>query len=144
MDQAAFDQIWGCVTEFKPKAAATKQRCIYAQHFGSWTEVLYQEEAQAPTLMGIHQKMLMLTLKYFEWRAVVPKAHRDHISERRHICIFSIFERMFHQLKVLELSLNPPLLLPPPPPPSPIHVEKNYLLTSFPLGEVEEEEDGDE
>lgn len=143
MDQAAFDQIWGCFTEFTAKAAAeTRQRCIYAQHFESWATALYQDEVTAPTLMGINQKILLLTKKYFEWRAVVPKAHRNHIGERSHTCIFSVFEQVFHQLKVLELSLNPPLLLPaPPPPPAPIQITKRYELTNFPIGEVVEDEE---
>ncbi len=72
--------------------------------------------------MGINQRMLLLTKQYFEWRTVVPKSHKDRIGERSHVCIFHIFERSYHRLKVLELSLNPALLYLPSPPSAPVQV----------------------
>lgn len=142
MDLEAFEALWRQQQGFQFGQAAEKEaRCIYAQHFGTWADALYQEEVPAPTHVGINQKMLLLTKRYFEWRAAVPKAHRDRISERSHICIFPIFERTFHRLKVLELSLTPPMLfLPPPPPAPPAKVTKVYQFDSFPIGEVETDE----
>ena len=148
MDQEAFDDLWQQQQEFQFALPAGKEeRCIYAQHFAAWAETLYQEEVQAPTHIGINQKMLLLTKKYFEWRAAVPKAHRDRISERGHVCLFPIFERTFHRLKVLELSLAPEMLfLPAPSPPPPTKVTKVYKIDkfSFPIGEVEEDDEGEE
>ncbi len=141
MDQETFDNYWRQQQEFQfTKPQVKEDHCIYAQHFAAWADALYQEETQAPTHIGINQKMLLLMKKYFEWRAVVPKAHRDRVGERSHVCIFHIFERMFNRLKVLELSLAPPMLfLPPPPQLPPMQVTKVYKLDHFPIGEVEEE-----
>ena len=121
MDEEAFDEIWQRYTtgEFTP-APEEEKSCSYARHFGRWAEGPYQEEARSPTHIGINQKMLLLTKKYFEGRAAVPKRHRDRVGERSHVCIFHIFERFYQRYMVLELSLTPPMLfLPPPPPPPP-------------------------
>jgi len=145
MDPQVFDHLWQQQREFQfAMPGGNDERCIYAQHFATWADTLYQEEVSGPTHIGINQKMLLLTKRFFEWRASVPKAHRDRISGRGHICIFHIFERTFHRLRVLELSLTPPMLfLPPPPPPPPAQVTKVYKFDSFPIGEVEDDEDDD-
>lgn len=115
MNEAYFDKVWREVTEEDfTLAEEEEQGCIHARHFGSWADSLCQDEMAAPSHIGINQKMLLLTKKYFEWRAVVPKAHRDRVGERSHICIFHVFERAYHQLMVLELSLTPPMLFLPP------------------------------
>jgi hypothetical protein len=133
MDPKAFDQLWRQLQAVKFQMTEPQEElCSYAQHFAAWADALYQEEVNQPTLVGINQKMLLLLKRYFEWRAAVPKAHRDRMSERSHVCIFSIFERSFHRFKVLELSLAPPMLfLPPPaaPPPPP-------ELAAITLGEI--------
>lgn len=143
MDEESFDRLWRQYTDVEVVLPREKEdQCIYAKHFALWADAMYQEEAKSPTLVGINQKMLLLTKKYFEWRAVVPKAHRDRVGERSHICIFHIFERTFHGLKVLELALSPPMLfLPPnsvPPPPLPTPVV--HTVAGITLGEVLGEE----
>ena len=137
MDEQAFDRLWHDATEDKfSLPEAQEDLCTYAQHFGVWAEGLYLEEVERPTHIGVNQKMLLLTKKYFEWRAVAPKAHRDRIGERSHICIFHIFERFFFRLKVLELSLTPPMLFLPPPPPPPPPPPTAPMLMGITLGEV--------
>lgn len=136
MNPEAFDELWRQLQAFKVDPTEEKEElCIYAQHYSAWANALYQEEVKQPTHIGINQKMLLLTKRFFEWRVAVPKAHRERIGERGHVCIFHIFERVFYRLKVLELSLTPPMLfLPPaPPPPPPPALEAFAGLT---LGEV--------
>jgi hypothetical protein len=133
MDGEAFDKLWRHYTDGKFALSKEKEdQCVYAQHFALWADALYQDEVRTPTTIGINQKMLLLTKKYFEWRAAVPKAHRDRVGERSHICIFHIFERTFHRLKVLELSLTPPMLFLPTPPPAPVV----QAIAGITLGEV--------
>ena len=115
MNEEAFNRVWRESTEGAfdvPEEQADE--CIYARHFGAWAAALCQDELRNPTHIGINQKMLLLTKKYFEWRATVPKAHRDRIGERSHTCIFHVFERVYHELMALELSLTPPMLFLPP------------------------------
>ena len=136
MNGEEFDRLWRQLMDANlPRSEKKEQQCIYAQRFAPWADGLVQDEMRDPTPVGINQKMLLLTKKYFEWRAEVPKAHRDRIGERSHICIFHIFERTYHRLRVLELSLTPPMLfLPPPPslPPAPVV----HAIAGITLGEV--------
>lgn len=126
--------------EFKFKLPDEVERgdlCAYAKHFATWAKKTYQSAAKQPTIISINQDMLLLLKQYFEWREAVPKAHRDHINGRSHICIFHIFERTYYQLKVLELSLSRPMLfLPPQPAPQ---VTKIYKF-EVPIGEAEQDE----
>lgn len=122
MDPQEFDRLWQQGQFGFSQSEEDDDLCIYAQRFALWADGLYQEEAERPTQMGVNQKMLLLAKKYFEWRTVVPKSHKDRIGERSHVCIFHIFERSYYRLKVLELSLNPPLLYLPPPPAAPTQV----------------------
>lgn len=140
MEQRAFDELWERLraAEFTP-AEEQEETCIYAQHFERWAAPFYQEEARRPSLLGINQKMLLLTKKYFEFRAAVPRSHRDRIGERSHVCIFHIFERYYQRFKVLELGLAPPMLFLPPPPPAP--PPPPPTLMGITLGEIVGEEE---
>jgi hypothetical protein len=143
MNEQEFDRLWRESTAgtFSP-TEEKEELCSYAQHFAVFAEGLVLEEARGPTQIGVNQKMLLVTKKYFEWRAVVPIGHRDRISKRSHTCIFHVFERTFMQLKALELSLTPPMLfLPPPPAPPPPPVEPQQpQVKVITLGEVLGEE----
>ena len=142
MDPETFNQLWRERQEFQFSPPDEKEeRCVYAQHFGAWAEALYQEEVRAPSHVGINQKMLLLTKKYFEWRPTVPKSHRDRISDRGHVCIFAIFERTFYRLRVLELSLVPPMLFIPPPPPAPPALPPPPQIAGITFGELVGEEE---
>jgi hypothetical protein len=146
MDFEAFDTLWQRQHDFKFELPEEEEElCTYAQHFALWAEELYQEEVEAPSHVGINQKMLMLLKKYFEWRTVVPKMHRDRIGERGHVCIFHILERSYHRLKVLELTLAPPMLFLPQPSPAatpaltlPARLER--ALEEYTIGEILGEE----
>lgn len=115
-------------------------QCEYARHFATWAKKTCQKAVQEPSLISLNRAMLLLIKKYFEWRESVPPKHRHQIGETGHVCIFHILERAYHRLKVEELALTPPMLFEPVQPPAPVYVTKKYEL-SFPLGEIEDEED---
>jgi hypothetical protein len=56
--------------------------------------------------------------RYFEWRAAVPRQHRNRLGVAGHPCIFQVFEEAYRQLKAAELALSPPSLVLPSPPPT--------------------------
>jgi hypothetical protein len=135
MNSEDFDRLWRqSMDSNQLRPEKKEQQCIYAQRFAPWADGLVQDEMQEPTPIGINQKMLLLTKKYFDWRAAVPKSHRERIGERSHVCIFHIFERTYHRLRVLELSLTPPMLFLPPPAPLPAPVV--HSIAGITLGEV--------
>lgn len=98
--------------------------CVFAEHFATWAQPLCAQIEARPSIEGIHQAMLLNTMKYHEMRPILPKAHRNHVGERGHICVFHLYERTFHflKMKLLALPEHATLMLPkpvPPPPPPP-------------------------
>lgn len=116
-----FEALWG-KQEFEVPEPA-ESLCLYAKHFAEWaTPVIANVEALClPSAVNLGY--LRILHKYFEWRVVVPKQHRNRVGEMGHTCIFHVFEAAYQKLKIIELSIQPPPLtlpLPPPPPlPSP-------------------------
>lgn len=135
MDPDLFDKVWQQHADFT-FTEADEELCDYAAHFALWAESLYQETAEQPTLIDIYQGMYFLSRRYYEWRQVVPKSHRDRISERGHVCIFHIWERYFSQLMVLELSLAPSKLVPPSASSRP----PRYEIAGVPMGIWEDDD----
>lgn len=97
----------------------TEDLCFYAQRYSEWTARTIANVEVAGSVVAVNQGMLRITQKYFEWRTVVPKSHRNRIGETGHRCIFHVFEAGYQKLKSLELALAPPPLTLPPPPPAP-------------------------
>jgi hypothetical protein len=116
----AFEQLWHRHDDFEFSEPGPDY-CPYAEQFHGWAEALWRTATQRATVVSINQAKVLLLDKYFEWRAAVPKAHRNHLSSSTgHTCIFYVFEEAYERLKVVELSLAPPMLfLPEPPPPPP-------------------------
>jgi hypothetical protein len=114
----SFDSLWHSHDDFE-FGERPADVCPYAARFGQWADELVANAIKDPDVVGINQSKLLLQDKYFEWRAAVPKAHRNHIGAAGHTCIFQVFEEAYRKLKVVELSLTPPMLfLPSPPPPT--------------------------
>jgi hypothetical protein len=91
--------------------------CEFAQFFNSWVEWLFDEIiSEKPSVIAVNQAKILLADKYFDWRTLVPKSHRNHISYRGHNCIFQIFVQAYDRIKLVELSLTPPMLFIPPEP----------------------------
>lgn len=91
--------------------------CQHAQLFHQWTEELLETYVRTgPTPTRLAQAKVFLTDRFMEWRALVPKSHRNRIGDNGHICVFHVFERGWQQIRTVELRLIPPLYLPPPAP----------------------------
>jgi len=115
--------------------ASEDERCVFAKQYAAWAQQAYQALPDPPTVDEVHRVILLNTLKYFEFRGVVPKSHRDLVSDRGHSCIFHVFEETFQLLKftILSLPAHTTLLLPKPAPPqqpSPA----TYELAGVPIG----------
>lgn len=93
--------------------------CVYAQKFQEWAQELCIKATQNPTIVSVNQNKVLLIDRYFEWRSFSPKKHRNYTGAA-HTCIFHVFEMAYNRLKVVELSLTPPMLFIPPPPPPPL------------------------
>lgn len=103
---------------------AAPNYCVYSLKFNDWAQELCVGATKDPSVVTINQSKVLLVDKYMEWRSFVPKRHRSYTSPN-HTCIFHVFETAYNRLKVVELSLTPPMLflplppLPAPPPPLP-------------------------
>lgn len=115
---------------------ATIQRNPLAQLFAAWAKDIYLPAIQRRDIVALNQAKLRLLDRFFEWRASIPKKYRNDFM--------AVFEDAYHQLKIAELSLTPPVLFLPPPQPQPIYVTKNYHYPGFQLGETVVEDDEDE
>jgi hypothetical protein len=126
--RAFFESLWS-----EPAAAEEEppSLCRFAAQFQTWAEVLLNNALHKPTEVGINQAKILLVDKYFEWRSVAPRAHRDKMSANGHTCLWHVFEAAYLRLREAEIALIPPVVvvsssppaLPPPvvsaPPPPP-------------------------
>lgn len=85
--------------------------CVFAQQFAQWAENLVTDAGGSLSLVAIQQAKIQLLDKYFEWRASVPKNHRDRVGSSGHYCIFQVFVSAYDTLRMVELSLTPPLFV---------------------------------
>lgn len=118
------------------------ERCTFAQRFFEWADELGAGASERQSIIFVNQAKILLVDKYFEWRAYAPKSHRDRVRASGHICIFQVFAEAYERLKVLELSLTPPMIfLPsvatPPPPQSPT----TPRIAGIFIGEAESSDD---
>lgn len=117
----------------------TEDICEFGKHFRAWTKQYCEPAIQSGDLIQINQCKIRLLDRFFEWRAAVPKAHRNRIGEQSHTCIFHIFEAAYNALRIAELSLSgPPIYIPPPPQQKPLPQFGGYFL-----GEIIEDEESD-
>jgi hypothetical protein len=116
--ESLFDPNWNPAEDFTLPGDQPEERpmCPYAQKYEEWTRPLLEKIADDKSLVTCNQYKVLLVDKYFEWRSVVPKAHRFRVSETGHRCIFHVFEDAYATLKAVELGITPPMLFVPPPP----------------------------
>src|SRR5689334_4244347 len=100
----------------RPDELEQGELCAYARSFASWVKQTCQSALNPPSALSINQAMLLLLKKYFEWRDAVPHAHRNRAGNTGHVCVYHIFDRGYHRLRVAELVLTPPILVQPPQP----------------------------
>lgn len=124
----SFETIWSKFEDFE-FSEMEQNCCDYAAEFSEWADELCSV-IDDPDVVAVNQAKVLLMDKYFEWRSIVPKNHRNKTSPVGHLCIFHVFEKAYILLKVAELSLTPPMLFlppPPPPPPPPPQIAGIYL-----------------
>jgi len=112
----SFDLLWNSIDNFEV-SEGKQAECVYAQRFSQWAQELVLRVTQTPDTVGVNQAKVQLQDKYFEWRRYVPKSHRQRLGSGGHQCIFQVYVATYDQLRLLELSLTPPMLFIPPPPP---------------------------
>ncbi len=130
---ASFERLWHSHDFELPEEPPNL--CVYAQKFQEWTQDLCIKVAQIPSIVSVNQFKVLLIDKYFEWRSFSPKRHRNYTgtAQGSHTCIFHVFETAYNRLKVVELSLTPPMLflppppVPPPPPAPPVQISGIFL-----------------
>ena len=120
-----FETVWNRVDDFEVPREVFEW-CPYARKFAEWAASLI-ETSKEPEVVSVNQAKILLIDKYFEWRSFVPKNHRNHVGSGGHRCIYHVFEQAYERLKVLELSLTPPMLFLPPPPPPPPQIAGIFL-----------------
>lgn len=129
----SFERIWQQAKEFDFSTEEQSSLCPFAEKFSEWVRELGTKVTRDSSIVTVNQAKIMLIDKYFEWRAVVPKAHRNRIGVSGHHCIFHVFVQTYELLKAVELSLTPPMLflppspLPPAPPPSPPQIAGIFI-----------------
>src|SRR5260370_1167071 len=105
-------EIWGEQGSLAPPI------CPAAHQFQQWTETLCKNVGEEVrynnprAAVAVNQEKILLTEKSFEGRAAVPKAHRNRTGEA-HTCLYHVFVKTSQPLRVIELSLPPPLLFLP-------------------------------
>lgn len=112
--------------------------CEYAQKFADSIAPLIEKAVAKGEIVTINQAVLLVTHRFFEWRAYVPKSHRNRVSEFGHTCIFHVFETAYQRLKLAELEMAPPMLFvpaPPPLPPAPVSAPAPIQIAGIFLGE---------
>jgi len=117
MDYQSFESIWRQFEDFE-FSINSDDHCIFAQEFEKCLEDLL-DVIEDPDIISINQAKIQLQDKYFEWRSIVPKSHKNRVSQVGHKCIFHVYERAYYLLRIAEISLSPPLLVEPPPSPPP-------------------------
>lgn len=111
--RAFFESLWS-----EPAAAEGDgpPLCRFATQFQTWADALLTETLKRQYVVGINQAKISLLDKYFEWRTIVPRAHRDKVSSTGHLCLWHVFEAAYNRLREAELALTPPLLYVPTQP----------------------------
>lgn len=105
--------------------------CRDARIYDGWTaDLLSTYVYNGPSLVSLTQAKVLLVDSFFDWRSSVPKSHRNRIGENGHFCIFHVFERAMHKIRLAQLTLSPPQLFVPAPPlptPSPPQIAGIFL-----------------
>lgn len=136
------EHIWRQLADFElslPEAEPEEDLCIFARRYQTWAYEMCKPILENPSVDKIHLGMLLNTMQYHETRAILPKAHRNHVSERGHTCVFHLYDRTFHvlKLKLYVLPEHTGLMLPQPPPPQPPLPLPQPVLQSTILGLAE-------
>lgn len=101
--------------------------CSYARIFKRWVdETLDKYVRHGVDEVRLAQAKMLLLDRYFEFRSYAPKGHRDKLGDKGHVCIYGVLVEAYHEIRMAQLSLNPPEVLIVPS-----KAEQTNPLTSF-------------
>ena len=104
-----FFSIWNGIPGLEiPESNDDETICVYALGFLNWTENL-MKSFEKPDIIRINQAKILLMDKFFDWQRFVPQSHRQRLGVHGHTCIFQILEKAYERLRIMELSLTPPI-----------------------------------
>src|SRR5512135_1744359 len=111
-----FERIWAEVARFRAFSGTETAVawCPPARRFVQWCANLTAEAGSDPTVLKVKYAKVLLTDRYFHFRASVGATHRD--ATRTHPCLYQAFVETWESLNELELALAPLELLPVPAP----------------------------
>lgn len=114
-----FERIWAEVAPFRAFSGTETAVawCPPARPFVQWCANLVAEAGRDPTVLKVKYAKVLLTDRYFHFRASVGRNHRD--VTRTHPCLYQAFVETWESLNELELALAPLELRPVPAPPGP-------------------------
>src|SRR5687768_7923552 len=114
MGELDFAALMADIPRLEAADPAAAQACSFARQYEQWVGGLVRPLQSTSSPLAVNQAKLLLTDKYFAWRAVVPASHRNRLAPVGHRCIFHVFLETYERLLALELALTPPPLTPPP------------------------------
>jgi hypothetical protein len=125
-----------------PGSDTKSKMCPIAELFAPVCETLIQDVSANPTDVKVNQALHTLQAKFFSCYERAPAACRKHMDSTTVRCIFQLYYETYLKLWAIDLKLHPPRFQEPPaPPPPPTKVVKVYKIDSFPIGEVEEDDE---
>lgn len=140
MNATTFDTIWNSPNFRWEIPEEQDDICIYARSFSADIEHMCRDAISNPSHISTNQAIVIVVKKFMEYRTLVPKSHRNRISEHGHFCIFHAFERAVQTLLLLQMRLAPPIFFEPPPPTPPLPPPQLPQIMGITLGEMIEEE----
>ncbi len=125
------ERIWGELERFVAFSGGHVETgvawCPPTRPFVQWCTKLATEAAKEPTIAKVKHCKVLLTDRYFHFRASVGRQHRDVTNA--HPCLYQAFVETWESLNELELALAPLELLPVP-------AQQQALLRARPRQEV--------
>ncbi len=101
----------GADVSLKRREGDPRAPCDSAAQFRQWVGRAFTDTINDPSLPKIYQAYVLLTHKYMDFYATVPKTCRESVGSRGHRCIHGVYMETYQSLRKVELELSP-LLMP--------------------------------
>ncbi|MGI8509027.1 MAG: hypothetical protein ACR2MQ_06850 [Gemmatimonadaceae bacterium] len=125
ISKSAFDTVWDGATPFQIKTEydmilpVGPGLCQWAEPLRAFAEEIVATLDRTSPPVKFRQAKYLLTERYMEYRAKAPRAHRDNLGSKKHICLYHVFVQAYEYVTRLQLTAIPPQLdithIPPPP-----------------------------
>lgn len=97
----------GADVQLKKREGDPHAPCASAAQYRQWVARAFSDTINEPTLPKLYQAYVLLSQKYWDFYATVPKACRESVGTRGHHCIHRVFMETYQALRHLELELVP-------------------------------------